>query len=208
MPKSSPALDMTPMVDLAFLLVTFFMLTAQFKPEEVPVDTPSSQSTMEVPKDDILFITIDTAGRVTWDFKQGKTKQLGVRDAVLASMSTKYNVTFTEEQKEKFTKLSGIAVPIENLAGFLDQQGGDQRKAYAEKYKGVPYDSLNNQLKEWLVATRVEYYAVANAQPTVVLKADGNVDYSVVNDVIKIFQTDEVGINRFKMVTDLEKSGL
>ncbi|MFM1898639.1 MAG: hypothetical protein RL577_879, partial [Bacteroidota bacterium] len=30
MPKSSPSLDMTPMVDLAFLLVTFFMLTSSF----------------------------------------------------------------------------------------------------------------------------------------------------------------------------------
>jgi len=41
MPKSNPSLDMTPMVDLAFLLVTFFMLTASARVSEpVVVDTP------------------------------------------------------------------------------------------------------------------------------------------------------------------------
>jgi biopolymer transport protein ExbD len=208
LPKSSPALDMTPMVDLAFLLVTFFMLTAQFKPEEEPVDTPSSVSQMEVPKEDIMFITIDTAGRVMWDFKEGKTKQLGVRAEILESMSKKYNIAFNEAQKEKFIKLSGIAVPIQNLPEFLDQENGDARKKYNARFQGVPYDSLNNQFKEWLVATRVTYYTVASAQPTVVLKADGDVNYDIVNQIIKIFQSDEVGISRFKMVTDMEKSGL
>ena len=40
-PKGSPTIDMTPMVDLAFLLVTFFMLAANFRSDEpVQVDTP------------------------------------------------------------------------------------------------------------------------------------------------------------------------
>jgi biopolymer transport protein ExbD len=52
------------------------------------------------------------------------------------------------------------------------------------------------------------YFNVANAQPTVVLKADGEVQYSVVNEIIKIFQSPGIDISRFKMVTDMEKSGL
>lgn len=46
--KIAPPIDMTPMVDLAFLLVTFFMLTATAIPDEpVAVDTPSSVSEID-----------------------------------------------------------------------------------------------------------------------------------------------------------------
>ena len=63
-PRSNPSLDMTPMVDLAFLLVTFFMLTATFRTEQaVVVDTPSSISE-KLLTDNVLMVTVDTAGRV------------------------------------------------------------------------------------------------------------------------------------------------
>src|SRR6187200_2395830 len=56
--RSSTSIDMTPMVDLAFLLVTFFMLTTKFAPEEpLAVDMPTSVSEIKLPDTDILTIS-------------------------------------------------------------------------------------------------------------------------------------------------------
>ncbi len=56
------AMDMTPMVDVAFLLLIFFMSTTQFKPpEDTPVQLPDSHSSIKLPESDILTITITKA---------------------------------------------------------------------------------------------------------------------------------------------------
>lgn len=58
-------IDMTPLVDVAFLLLTFFMLTTQFKPpEEVTVELPSSHSEFKLPESDVMTITLAKDGRI------------------------------------------------------------------------------------------------------------------------------------------------
>ncbi|MEI6638149.1 MAG: biopolymer transporter ExbD [Chlorobium sp.] len=52
-------IDMTPMVDVAFLLLTFFMLTTKFRPPEaVRIDLPSSHSQLKLPETDVLTVTV------------------------------------------------------------------------------------------------------------------------------------------------------
>ena len=59
MKRRGPTLDMTAMVDVAFLLLTFFMLTAQFsKADPVPIVLPSSNTQIKLPPSNILMITV------------------------------------------------------------------------------------------------------------------------------------------------------
>lgn len=209
MARSSPALDMTPMVDLAFLLVTFFMLTATMRtPEPVIVDTPSSISDIILPKNTML-LTIDTAGRVFINY-EGKE----VRINALKRIMNKFpDVKFTEDQIEKFGSMQSFGVPIKELPEYIEASG-DERKKMDEKTKGIPMDTLNNndELSFWVNFIRVEGYIWIDAKNKeggtqmepmrIALKADGNASYKKIDAIVAIFKKQDV--YQFNLITDLE----
>ncbi len=52
-------IDMTPMVDVIMLLLTFFMLTSTFKPDEVAtVALPDSHSAIKLPESDVMTVVV------------------------------------------------------------------------------------------------------------------------------------------------------
>jgi biopolymer transport protein ExbD len=70
MPKHKKArlgtrIDMTPMVDVAMLLLTFFMMTTQFKPpEDVEVIIPASHSEFKLPESHIMMVYVTKEGKI------------------------------------------------------------------------------------------------------------------------------------------------
>jgi biopolymer transport protein ExbD len=79
-------IDMTPMVDVAFLLLIFFMTTTQFKPpEEVSVVLPESSSEIKVPETGILVITVNKQGRMFMGDETGAVTEFP-RDAIMESI--------------------------------------------------------------------------------------------------------------------------
>jgi biopolymer transport protein ExbD len=62
-------IDMTPMVDVAFLLLTFFMLTTQFRPpEEVDISLPLSHSEAKLPESNTMTVNVSDSGKVYLGF--------------------------------------------------------------------------------------------------------------------------------------------
>ncbi len=100
--RISVKIDMTPMVDVAFLLLTFFMLTTQFRPpEEVQIVLPSSHSAFKLPESKVMLITLSKDGRIFLGFDSPK---------MMAKI-------FGEENKNR----TGVEVQTKDLANLLVQ---------------------------------------------------------------------------------------
>ncbi len=197
---------MTPMVDLAFLLVTFFMLTTKFRPEEaVLVDTPFSISEKILPENAML-ITVDSAGRVFFNI-EGQS----VRRELITKLGDKYNIDLSEKEIKRFTLLSTVGMPMLKMKDYLsaDEEG---RKKLNKATGGIPIDSLNNQLADWIIygwnaAVHDKDYQkkkMAGKELRFAIKGDGMVDYTYIKRIIEIFQENK--INRFNMITNLESN--
>jgi len=82
-------IDMTPLVDIAFLLLTFFMMTSQFKPiEEIEIELPASNSEIELPESNIMSLSLSKDGRIFLGFSSQRdmARMFGADKALLASV--------------------------------------------------------------------------------------------------------------------------
>ncbi len=112
--KKSTRIDMTAMCDVAFLLLSFFIMTATSKvPEPKPVDTPASTIKAKLPERNLLTITVgDSAVYLGMSDRE-------TRIAALEAMSLKYDIAFTPQEITEFSLLDSFGVPLEQLKSLL-----------------------------------------------------------------------------------------
>ena len=191
--KKSTSIDMTAMCDVAFLLLTFFILTATAKsPEVLPVDTPQSTVQTKLPTDNLATITIGK-GKVFFDLKGRE-----VRKKTLELMGQKYELEFSDDDTNKFALMESFGVPLQNLKQILDMKASDRAKA---GQPAIPKDSLDNQLKEWLLNSRRANIDINNKELEIAIKGDAKEEYATIKQVMDILQ--EQKINNFSLVTGL-----
>lgn len=187
------SIDMTAMCDVAFLLLTFFILTATAKqPEPLPVDMPASTRETKLPDSDLATITIGQ-GKVFF----GVTGR-EVRKRTLELMSAKYGVKFTDQELDKFALVESFGVPIQNLNAIINMTSAERGEA---AQPGIPKDSLDNQLADWIQNARLATIEIDDKELSIAIKGDAKEEYPSIRRIMDILQDQK--INSFNLVTGL-----
>ena len=192
-PRKSTTQDMTAMCDVAFLLLTFFMLTSKFTSKEVvQVATPGSISEIKIPDVNVVTILIDKDGKVYFGMdKQENRKEL------LKRVRERRKVKFTDKELYNFSLIPNFGVPFDKLKTFLNVPAQDRDLKVWDL--GIPVDSTDNQFKEWIFYSRQ-----VNKNIRIAIKADKSTPYKIVKKVMSSLQ--DIKENRYNLITTLEEA--
>ncbi len=200
--KNAASIDMTAMCDVAFLLLTFFILTATAKqPEALPVVTPASTVQTKLPETGLITLTVGKDADKNKVFMGIKDRD--IRAQTLELMAGKYGTTFTPEESAQFALIEEFGAPMQDLSRIIKMKSADRNKTNVQG--GIPLDSLDNQLKDWIYTVRQ-----ANADMDLIdkrgqlnfaIKGDAQQEYPQIRKIMDILQDQD--INNFSLVTGL-----
>jgi biopolymer transport protein ExbD len=192
--KGTPV-DMTAMCDVAFLLLSFFILTTKFKPEEaVSVTTPNSVSSKVAPEKDVTLVTITKDGKVFISLDNET-----VKEELANQLNSQRSAGLTPAEVKAFKKASFYGAPISQIKSFLalpaDQLKGDV-------LPGIPAkDTTNNEVIDWINYI-VASHAATNEKLNLIVKGDNVAKYPQFKNVITAFK--KADQFKFQMITNPE----
>jgi len=195
MPKKSTDTDMTPFVDVAFILLTFFIMATKFKPPEpLTITTPTSVSSTKLEEKDALMIQFDSAGRVFLSVNLMKDEDKPLKQDFIQRVNTEAKLGLTDAEMQKFVGNSMIGSPLSDLKAVMSRPVAEWEKI---RQKGIPVDSSNNELARWLGAARQSF---GSKQIDIMIKGDNNAKYPDFKGVVEALRTND--IFKYKLITD------
>src|SRR4030095_12376 len=194
--KKSTDTDMTPFVDIAFLILSFFIMATKFKPAEpVKVTTPNSVSSDLLKESDAMMITLDKENKVYININTKNDK--GKLDEIIQGISTSRSLNLTPAEIANFRDAEIIGVPFNQLKGLLDLPR-DQQKKVAQQ--GIPVlDTLNNELVWWVAEANK---AFSGRRFLYLIKGDNDTKYPTFEAVINALRKNE--IFKYNLITSQE----
>lgn len=197
-PRKSTSVDMTAMCDVAFLLLTFFILTATARqPDPLDIKTPSSTVQFKVPDKDLTIISIGKNGKVFIEIIGQDIKRLA-----LQKMGTLYSTTFTEDEAKRFAVLPSFGVPMAGLKQYINMSSEDRKKSGFDK-DGIPVDStINNELYRWIEQSRRAVAELHQTEMRISIKGDSKEEYPTIRKIVDVLQKQQV--NKFSLITTAE----
>lgn len=184
-------MDLTAMSDMAWLLLTFFILTSNFRePEVVPVVTPTSVSNQKMAAENMMIIKIDDKGQFLFGLEEKD------RIATLERMGDKYGVKFTDAEKNAFKSIVEFGVPMKEMRNYLNQPADKQQKYHP----GIPLDTIpekNQELIDWVFEAKE-----VNPDVFLAIKGDQKSEYKQFKNLIQQLQMKNM--NKFQLITSQE----
>lgn len=195
-PRKSTTIDMTAMCDVAFLLLSFFILaTKQKPPEAVAVIAPTSVSSKAAPEKSML-ITLT---------KEGKCFLLLGEDAkkkeILNDINTTRGLGLSPAEINKLNKMPFIGMPLGQIKGILALD----QTIPADKLPGIPItDSLNNELVDWVKSITNVYAGGSQREleEKILIKGDNLAKYPAFKNVKYALKKNN--LYKFRIVTNSE----
>ena len=198
-PRKSTDTDMTPFVDVAFLILSFFMLATKFKPpEKVEIKSPSSVLSDKLPENDAVMITIDSAGRVFYSVISQKDSKFQIE--VLKKLNQERALNLTPQQMSSYEGVYAIGVPFSTLGQYLAADK-DTREKFPEP--GIPVlDSATNELVWWIHASKSAFADKGIKLKDILVKGDGRSKYPAFEAVVSALKRNDEF--KYQLITDLE----
>lgn len=195
MPKKSTDTDMTPFVDVAFLILTFFILATKFKPPEpLTITTPKSVSSQKLEEKDAVMIQFDSSGRVYLSVNVTKKDDEVLKKDFITRVNNDAKLGLSDAEMNKFVTNSMVGSPLNELKALFARPLSEWDKV---NQKGIPVDTANNELTRWMSAVSQTF----QGHPIdIMIKGDNNAKYPEFKGVIDALRANQ--IFKYKLITD------